>query len=298
MHEIIFTDGDARRRLDKYLFSYLNNAPHSFVYRMLRQKKIKLNGQKAAGSEMLAPGDRLTLYLSPEALQSCIKPRTLVQAADLPDIVFENDSFLVVNKPAGLPSHGGMRGKADHLLARVQFYTQSAETALCNRLDVNTSGLVVCGKTTQALQYFNQWLAGQKIQKQYLAVAQGKLAGRRRLEGFYHKDAQANKAAVTRQGTVPVITEYQAICAAGHCTLLWVRPVTGRSHQIRAHMASIGHPLAGDKKYGGKPTPYAPAQLLHSYRVSFSDMECVAKPPDDFMRCLRDWFDISEGDLP
>jgi 23S rRNA pseudouridine955/2504/2580 synthase len=304
MHEVIIGQTEANRRLDKFLFGYLNNAPHSFIYRILRQKKIKLNGKKAAGSEMIAPGDRILFFLSPETLKSCVKERHIDEAAPIPDIIYEDGHILLINKPAGLPTHGGMRGKPDHLLARVLYYLKSDKAALCNRLDVNTSGLVVCGKTFQSVQLFNRLFAEQSINREYIAVVHGTLTGSRKLEGYYHKDTETNKAVITTQGGVPVITRYETVSAAAAHSLLRIWPVTGRSHQIRAHMASIGHPIAGDKKYGGKPASlYAPAQLLHCRRITLGETDVDPLPyppgtyweaplPEGFNSCTKKWFNM------
>jgi 23S rRNA pseudouridine955/2504/2580 synthase len=309
----VLTTAEANRRLDKFLFKYLNNAPHSFIYRMLRQKNIKLNGKKAAGSEHITAGDRISLYIPQDTLQSCITPPVINEAANMPEILFEDEYSLIINKPAGLAAHGGMRYRKDHLLARVQYYLQSDQAALCNRLDVNTGGVVVCGKTFQAAREFSRLMAGHTIKREYLAVVHGRLTGKRTLEGYYQRDEKTNKAVVTcAEGLVfghtknpqsTVITAYESLYATKDYSLLRVHPVTGRSHQIRAHLTSAGHPLAGDKKYGGNPTPYIPAQLLHARRVTLTQGGDLPYPPgtcweaglpEGFARCLRDWFGLTD----
>lgn len=299
---------NANRRLDKFLFAHLNNAPHSFIYKMLRKKRIKLNGGRAHGNELLQEGDELRFFLSEETIEGCRKPRSFAPAEPLTDIIFEDESLLVVNKPAGLPSQGGNQlvAKRDQLIARILYYLQEKGTydknadfvpALCNRLDVNTSGLVVCGKNLRTLQEVNALFAAQKMEKEYLAVAEGivgKVGESHVLEGFYEKDTKANTAKITKtQGKQQVTTAYtvSAISKDKKHTLLKINPITGRSHQIRAHLASIGHPLAGDKKYGGsssKSTPYAPAQLLHCRKLN----QWEAPPPEGFIRCVQKWFNV------
>jgi 23S rRNA pseudouridine955/2504/2580 synthase len=181
MHEVTLTASDANRLLVKFLFKYLNNAPQSLVYKLLRKKRIKLNGQRAKGGELLAAGDIIGFYLSQETLQSLQVERVIPTARSLPEIVYEDEHLLVINKPAGLASHGGMQTD-DHLLARILYYLQQTDAynpqhasftpAICNRLDVNTSGLVVCGKTLRALQEINALFASQGVCKQYLAVTE------------------------------------------------------------------------------------------------------------------------------
>ena len=317
MQTIEITAENANRRLDKFLLSYLNEAPHSFIYKMLRKKRIKLNGARAGGGELLQTGDGITLYLSPETIENFRKVRTIAKAKPLPlsCIIYENEHLLVVNKPAGLPSHGGMSGKDanDHLLAQMLYYLQESGAydpsaafvpALCNRLDVNTSGLVICGKTLHALQDMNALFANQGIDKEYLAVVEGILgdAGKEQvLEGYYQKDTSTNKVKITprnesrsKQPHPTAITAYKilAISKNKKHTLLSVNPITGRSHQIRAHLASIGNPLAGDKKYGASSTPHAPAQLLHCRRLSVpqSKLTWEADPPEGMLKCVQEWF--------
>jgi 23S rRNA pseudouridine955/2504/2580 synthase len=183
----------------------------------------------------------------------------------------------------------------------VQFYLQSSDAALCNRLDVNTSGLTVCGKTFTAIKALNTLFAQRNVEKEYIAVVHGQLIGRRTLQGYFFKDTNTNTAAVLNEGDAEVITEYEAISATPLYSYARIRPITGRSHQIRAHLASAGHPLAGDKKYGGKATSYAPAQLLHSHRLTLKESGGLpyppktcweANPPGGFNDCLKALFNI------
>ena len=349
MHEVTITAADTNRRLDKFLLMYLNNASRSFIYKLLRKKRIKLNSKRALGGELLQAGDVIGFYLSPETLAVCRGERVVDSVAgqgpappSLPaqrsnpelDIIFEDEYLLVVNKPAGMPSHGGMKGKDVHLLSLVLHYLRQTGAyptdaafvpALCNRLDVNTSGLVVCGKNYQALRAINALFADAStnpdsdstetglraanltkpaaIEKEYLTVVDGQLSGSATLDGHYYKDTATNTACVTNATCAPrVITAYKSLAVAGGRSLLSVSPITGRSHQIRAHLAAIGHPLSGDRKYGGKPTPYAPAQLLHCKRMMLmlpvlsypTGTAWVADLPDSFQQCVQDLFSLTQ----
>ena len=308
MQIVEVSKANANRRLDKFLFQYLNTAPENFIYKMLRKKNITLNESKAKGAEMLQTGDVITLFLSDETIGKFRKVRDIPTAKPLTGIVFENDDYLIVNKPSGLPSHGGMEHKTDHLLGRVLFYLQSTGAydpsdafvpALCNRLDVNTSGLVVCGKTLHALQAMNAVFASQALEKEYLTVVDGdmgKVGKTRVLRGYYLKDGKANMARVVSQQTdTPVTTAYtvQAVSPCSKYSLVAVHPITGRSHQIRAHMAAIGHPLVGDKKYGGTPTRFGFGQLLHCQRITIPtmDLSWEAPLPKNLIKCLDEWFE-------
>jgi 23S rRNA pseudouridine955/2504/2580 synthase len=313
MQTITITKANTNRRLDKFLFSYLNTAPENFIYKMLRKKNITLNEARAKGSEQLQAGDTVELYLADETIDKFRKAREIAAAKPLAGIVYEDDSFLVVNKPQGLPSHG-MAGKDDHLLGRVLFYLQESGAydpsdtfvpALCNRLDVNTSGLVICGKTLHALQEMNALFAGQKVDKEYITVVEGdlgKVGKSRVLRRYYQKEGKSNVARVINTAnTMPVTTAYTVLAVSpdSKYTLVSVNPITGRSHQIRAHFAAIGHPLAGDKKYGGRATPFGQSQLLHCHRLSAATQESgpqtwEAPLPPKMQKCVDEWF----GGLP
>ena len=291
MYEIVITGADEGRRLDKFLFAYLNTAPHSLVYKLLRKKRIKLNGKRARGNELLQNGGIITLHISNENLKSCrgVAEPTKTSSQTALDIVYEDADLLIINKPAGIPSHGGMKSKDVHLLSQALSYLRQTDAyppdatftpALCNRLDVNTSGLVICGKNYQAIRAANTLLATPgSIDKEYLAVVEGELLGSKTLEGYYKKDTTANIAHIAQNGEgLPVITKYKSLAAAKDYTLVSINPITGRSHQIRAHMAAIGHPLAGDKKYGGKPVKYLTSQLLHCRRLTIAAPSALPYP--------------------
>lgn len=324
MQKIEITAANTNRRLDKFLFQYLNAAGENFIYKMLRKKNITLNDGKAKGAELLQKGDVVTLFLADETIEKFRKARKIEKARPLTGIVFEDDQVLVVNKPQGLPSHGGMSKKDDHLLGRILFYLLETGAynpedtfipALCNRLDVNTSGLVVCGKTLHALQEINQLFATQAVDKEYITVVEGvlgKVGKTRVLHGYYQKETKANKAQVVPHKTpVAVTTAYKvlAISPDEKYSLLSVYPITGRSHQIRAHFAAIGHPLLGDKKYGGQSTPFGQSQLLHCRRISIVSAASAPKEnkvegsagdenrkswhaplPKNLKKCVEEWF--------
>lgn len=300
---IIIVPENANRRLDKFLFAYLNNAPHSFIYKMLRKKRIKLNGGRAQGNELLQNGDELRFFISEDTLAGCRKTRSFAPAKPLCGIIFEDDNLLIVNKPAGLPSHGGMAAQ-DHLLARMLYYLQENGTfgvdadftpALCNRLDVNTSGLVVCGKNLHTLQKMNLLFASREVQKEYITIVHGvagEIGKRRTLRDFYEKDEKANKAHITReQQDDEIITDFTVLAVTSGYSLLSVSPITGRSHQIRVHLASAGFPIIGDKKYGGKSTPFAAVQLLHCRKLQLPcGMAWESPLPTKFLDCINKLF--------
>lgn len=308
MQTIEITIANSNRRLDKFLFAYLNAAPENFIYKMLRKKNITLNGVRAKGAELLSAGDNVQLFLADETIDKFRKRREIAVAKALNGIIYEDEDLLVINKPQGMPSHGGMSKKDDHLLGRVLFYLQSSGAynpsdafvpALCNRLDVNTSGLVVCGKSLHALQLINSIFAKQALDKEYLTVAEGEVGEVGKtcvLRGFYQKESNLNIAKIIQTKTETAVTTAYTVLAVSadkKYTLLSVNPITGRSHQIRAHFAAIGHVLAGDKKYGAKPFKYSQSQLLHCMCISIPQLEqkWEAALPKNFQKCVDELFE-------
>ena len=318
MRELIFQE-DAGQRLDKYLQKYLNLAPKSFLYKMLRKKNIVLNGKKAEGSEKLKNGDVIRLYLSEETLEKFHESRKADQYPRWPglEIVYEDRQLLLVNKPAGMLSQ-----KADpkdvslneylvgYLLESGQVTPESLAgftPGVCNRLDRNTSGLVIGAKTLVAAQEMGRLLKERRAGKYYLALVKGQVTRKERIRGWLAKDEAKNQARISREplenGT-PIETAYEPLAANKEMTLLKVELVTGKTHQIRSHLAGIGHPLAGDRKYGDaafnryfRETYGLNSQFLHSWQIEFPVMEpplegvsqktVTAKPPKLFQKILQ-----------
>lgn len=318
MRELIFQE-DAGQRLDKYLQKYLNLAPKSFLYKMLRKKNIVLNGKKAEGSEKLKNGDVIRLYLSEETLEKFHESRKADQYPRWPglEIVYEDRQLLLVNKPAGMLSQ-----KADpkdvslneylvgYLLESGQVTPESLAgftPGVCNRLDRNTSGLVIGAKTLVAAQEMGRLLKERRAGKYYLALVKGRVTRKERIRGWLTKDETKNQARISREpleNGAPIETAYEPLAANKEMTLLKVELVTGKTHQIRSHLAGIGHPLAGDRKYGDaafnryfRENYGLNSQFLHSWQIEFPVMEpplesvsqrtITAKPPKLFQKILQ-----------
>ena len=318
MRELIFQE-DVGQRLDKYLQKYLNLAPKSFLYKMLRKKNIVLNGKKAEGSEKLKNGDVIRLYLSEETLEKFHESRKADQYPRWPglEIVYEDRQLLLVNKPAGMLSQ-----KADpkdvslneyligYLLESGQMAPESLAgftPGVCNRLDRNTSGLVIGAKTLAAAQEIGRLLKERRAGKYYLALVKGRVTRKERIRGWLTKDETKNQARISREpleNGAPIETAYEPLAANKEMTLLKVELVTGKTHQIRSHLAGIGHPLAGDRKYGDaafnryfRETYGLNSQFLHSWQIEFPVMEpplegvsqktVTAKPPKLFQKILQ-----------
>lgn len=293
MRQLTVKETESGQRLDKYLGKYLKEAPKSFVYKMLRKKNITLNGKKADGSEKLLPMDVIQFFLAEETLEKFCGKIDTGEKGSL-DIVYEDEQVLFVNKPAGMLSQKAEKTDVSvieyltaYLLDTGALTREDLKTfrpGVCNRLDRNTSGLVAAGKTIQGLQELSQCFRDRTMHKYYLTLVKGKIEKPAHIRGFLWKDEKRNKVMVSRAGRpdgLPIETKYQplGISEKGD-TLLRVELLTGRSHQIRSHLASIGHPVIGDWKYGEKKINETyknrygvKFQLLHGWQLEFPEMD-------------------------
>ena len=327
MKELTIRKNEAGQRLDKFLAKYMNRAPKSFLYKMLRKKNITLNGKKAEGKEILCAGDTVKLFLSDDTIQNFsvqkeyIPPKTAGMDMPKPDIIYEDTHTLFINKPVGMLSQKArpddvslVEYLTSYLLSTGQITQDELRTfhpAVCNRLDRNTSGIVAAGKSLAALQKLSAMFRDRSIRKYYLCLVSGTVAHKARLKGYLEKDQRTNRVTVRKEGAVPdhsgafIETEYRPLRSAGGTTLLEVHLITGKTHQIRAHLAAEGHPLIGDYKYGNrkindrfKRSYGLQSQMLHSYRLCFprctgelallSEKELLADAPDLFVKICRD----------
>lgn len=294
MRELIYQE-NAEQRLDKYLQKYLSLAPKSFLYKMLRKKNIVLNGKKADGNEKLQKGDVIRLFLAEETVEKFREEKKCDQYPYLPDleIVYEDEQVLLLNKPAGMLSQKASPSDLSlneylvgYLLHSGQISTSELSgftPGICNRLDRNTSGLVIGAKTLAAAQTMGELLKKRKAEKYYLALVRGIVSDNRRIRGWLVKDEKTNTVSVSRTYTeqgMLIDTAWEPLCAGNNMTLLKVELITGKTHQIRSHLAGIGHPLAGDPKYGDpefnryfRDRYGLRSQFLHSWKIRFPEME-------------------------
>lgn len=318
MQELEVTANEAGQRLDKLLGKYLNQAPKSFIYKMLRKKNITLNGKKAAGNEKLENGDVVKLFLSDETIGKFSSVRAPEAAEKKLDILYEDAHILLLNKPVGMLSQKAKDSDTSaveylirYLLDSGQITVRELQTfhpSVCNRLDRNTSGILAAGKSLAGLQELSLFFKERTIAKYYLCLVKGMVKGNASVNGFLYKNEQTNKVQVSKTempGSVPIETEYRPLCTKGDVTLLEVHLITGKTHQIRAHLASMGHPIIGDYKYGDRKIndwyqkQYGlKSQLLHAYRIRMpksegalgylSGKEITAQPPGLFQKICKE----------
>ena len=292
MREFTVTKDDAGQRLDKFLTKALPSLPPSLLYKSLRTKKIKVNRKRAEGKQMLAQGDTVQLFLAEEFFPSDGTDSVSVKLSAIKpsvSVLYEDENILLVSKRPGVCAHEDAEGNTNSLILHIQAYlyqkgeydpasSLSFAPALCNRIDRNTGGIVIAAKNAEALRIMNETIKERHIDKFYLCAVHGILKKKEdTLFGYLLKDADKNTVRVfdknPPRGAKDIRTRYRVLKEADGLSLLEIELLTGRTHQIRAHMAHIGHPLLGDGKYGinraDKEKGYK-HQALWSYRLRFT----------------------------
>lgn len=281
MKTITINKNDANQRVDKFLGKFFKSAmPKSLMYKYIRKKRIKLNGSRCAANDILHEGDVLELYINDEFFN---KDKSFELIDFNLDIVYEDENIILIDKPTSLVVHTDDKGSKNTLINQLLSYLikkgeyspkeeNSFTPALCNRIDKNTRGIVIAAKNAEALRCMNYIIKHHMVKKKYLALCEGELKKDEDiLTGFLYKDKKQNKAYVSnsqKDGAKFIETTYKVLQRRDGETIVEVNLITGRTHQIRTHFASIGHPLAGDKKYGSKNTKYK-YQALHAYSLEF-----------------------------
>lgn len=307
MKEFTIKPNESNQRLDKYLKKLLPNATTSFLYKMLRKKNITLNGKKAAGNETLKKNDRVCVFFSDETFDKFAGngEALLAQYHALKEltmnglvIIYETEDILAANKPYNMLSQKASENDIsanEYLLGylirtgRLSFEEyKTFRPSVCNRLDRNTTGLLLMGKTLNGLQELSKMLKERSVQKYYRAIVAGQISEASSLTGYLQKEEQTNTVQIlktTAEGASKIETAYRPIITGKDWTLLEVHLITGKTHQIRAHLSSIGHPIIGDFKYGDEQINRLYRdhlgihhQLLHAYRLEFPDGTIVTAP--------------------
>ncbi len=305
MKELQVTTAEQGQRLNKYLGRILREAPQSFLYKMLRKKNITLNGRKADGSELLSAGDRVCFFLADETFakfagnppEAC-ELRFAETALEPRSIRYEDSELLIAYKPAGLLSQKDRSGQESVNERILQYLADSGQLtaeslrrfkpSVCNRLDRNTSGLILFAKTLAAQQQIGQCLRERTLKKYYLCIVLGKMIGPFSHEGYLWKDAEHNRVTLGKEANAPdaerIQTSGRPLAAHEELTLMRVELHTGKSHQIRAVMEALSHPVLGDPKYRGETEAQqrqmrlfeerygVRSQLLLAYELCFPEM--------------------------
>ena len=292
MRELVIGKNDAGQRLDKFITKTLD-LPTSLLYKSIRTKKIKVNRKRAEISTKLAEGDTIQCFLAEEFFARLDKsePKFLSFDKIKPeiDVVYEDENIILVNKRPGLSVHEDEDSSVNTLITYVQAYLyhkgeydpdaeQSFAPALCNRIDRNTGGIVIAAKNAEALRVMNEKIKNREIDKYYLAAVHGiPKPESDTLYGYLLKDEKTKQVRVwdknAPRGAKEIITKYRVIAKSRDTSLIEVELLTGRTHQIRAHMAHVGHPLLGDGKYGVNRDDRARGykyQALYSYKLRFN----------------------------
>ena len=283
MKSFTIAQNDAGQRVDKFILKTFPKLPKSLMHKEIRKKNIKVNKKRTEASSILNEGDVIELYLKDDVLEEKPRHYDFMSASKQLDIVYEDDNIILLNKKTGLLCHPNGNEYVDTLISRVKRYlyekgewspeeSSTFTPALANRIDRNTSGIVIAAKNAEALRILNEKIKSREIEKYYITAVYGKLnKDTDTLTAYLSKDEKKNMVTVFDtefEGSKKIVTQYKVLEYRNNISLLEINLKTGRTHQIRAHLAHIGHPIVADGKYGDKHG--RSRQALCSYKLIFN----------------------------
>ena len=287
MKEFIINKNDSDQRVDKFIAKALPDVPKSMMYRLIRKKDIKVNGKRCEISQRLREGDVVRIFVKEEVSAPKQQDMSFLGAPAALEVVYEDENILVAFKPEGLDSHSNGENSVDTLINRIKHrlydageFTPDSESsfapALCSRLDRNTSGLVTAAKNAAALREINQAIHSGNVRKIYRCVTSAAPPEDSAvITAFHRKDSDRNIVRIIdspAEGFKEIKTGYEVLARNGRLCLVEVTLFTGRTHQIRAHLAHIGAPILGAGKYGNVAVNKRFAvfrQMLCAYALRF-----------------------------
>lgn len=288
MKSFVISQNDSGQRLDRFIHKSVPLLPQSMLYKYIRTKRIKVNSKRAEISQRLEVGDTVDMYINDEFFAEAEKKYDFLDAPKSLNVIYEDANILLLDKKQGVLCHPDDKEYVDTLIGRVKRYLyekgeykpdeeNSFVPSLVNRIDRNTGGIVIAAKNAEALRILNEKMKNRELHKYYLCVVVGTPKNKSdTLTGYLVKDEKTNTVKVLKapcEGAKTAKTKYRVIDSVDGLSLVEVELLTGRTHQIRAHMASIGCPLLGDGKYGNNRTNKKfggyKKQLLYSYRLEF-----------------------------
>ena len=322
MRKIIINKNDEGRRLDRFLKIYFEKAPLSFIYKNLRKKNIKVNGKKAKPENILSDGDEIKLFLAEETIEKFKKDIRKSKNSKLPDILYEDDDIILVKKPINMLTHNDSKGYQDNALDRMVDYLiakgdynprleKSFRPAFVNRLDRNTSGILIGAKNLKSLQDLNKAIKNREIKKLYVTLVAGEVTKNLDVDINLKKTGNNVMKKSSRDEGKRALTKFKVLVSQKDYSLLSVNLITGRTHQIRASLKEEGLAIVGDRKYGDPRTNKAfrerglDSQFLHNYAIVFESDDfknlrgkSFVYLPDGKMKTIaEDIFKINLGDL-
>ncbi|WP_416198295.1 MAG: Pseudouridine synthase [Sporanaerobacter sp.] len=320
MREIIVDTNESNQRIDRFLKKYLSKASQGTIYKMIRKKRIKLNNKRANPEDIIVEGDSIQFYISDEVLDKFIEEKKEINSFIVPRIIYEDKNIIFINKPVGMLSHSANKEYGDNVVdSMISYLIKSGEynprlertftPSICNRLDRNTSGIVIGAKNYEALKDINNAIKSRSIKKYYKCMVKGTLKEDILLEDYLLKNEDKNKVKVVKSdvdGAKKISTYIKVLKKSNEFSLLEIDLITGRTHQIRAHLSHIGHPIVGDVKYGDaninknfREKYNLNSQFLHAYKIAMNGLiyldylngkEFVAELPPILEKIERDWF--------